>query len=296
MPGPLPILEALFPGATARLARGAASAEAATRRALDDVAVRIGATPYLEDNVIVEVVGQPGVTKQDLYYLAMAAANGMVRRFGNLIGASNPYGKISIEYDAADHWVRASISYRWAMLAVVAGGFGPAPSIVEFADKMAVYRGPQCDVVGGDFDFKAPEAGADAVFRLPTGLPNLPFKGQTILTACPTTKTPLPQAVKEKPAPTYPGRGVGAEIPSPNPKPPGDNRSRGAVVAPKSGPTSAGPPGPFSSLPGPNPDADGAKCCDKLRALVPLVYAALTSPASDARTTYAPPTAGAEGR
>ena len=60
----------------------------------------------LDDEVVVEVTGQPGASKQSLYYLALSAANGMVRRFNALAGFQNilapAYGFLMIEYDAAD--------------------------------------------------------------------------------------------------------------------------------------------------------------------------------------------------
>lgn len=261
-----------------------------------DVLARAKVSPFLEDDVVVEVVGQPGATKQQLYYLAMATANGMVRRFGDLLGFSVPYGRIAIEYDAADHWVRAYISYKWAMMASVAGGDVGAPRINTLTDRMAVYRGPQCNVNGGDFDFKLRGDGDRApIVALPTGLPNLPFQGQPILTSCPTTPTPLPGAIDTAPPPDAPLGTVGGSIQSPNPKPPGDNRSRGSTISPTTGPGAVTNPTPFNSVPGPSVKGVGTKCCDKLRSLVPLVYAALTAASTDSKMTYPNPTDGPLG-
>lgn len=255
---------------------------------------RLKLAPTLEDDVVVEVVGQPGTSKQQLYFLALATANGIVRRFGNLVSTSSPYGKLSLTYDAHSNWVRASISYRFGMAALAADRAGPgAPIVGSLIDRMAVYRGPQCDVVGGNFDFVASMAdvpGIPASAKSPAA-PVLPLEGQPIITACPTTPTPVPRPITQNPVPSVPLGAVGPVIASPNPKPPGDNRSRGAVI---------GRPTVFEAvggapIPGPVPTADKAKCCDKLKLLIPLVFSALTSPATDANMRYAAPTAGPTG-
>lgn len=271
-----------------------------TDRLTNTVLQRMGATPTLQDEVAVQVYGDPGVTKQQLYFLALATANGIVRRFGNLFDATSPaYGEISIEYDAADHWVRASIAYKWSMAAVVADTLN-GPTIASQFERMAVYRGPQCDVVGGNFDFVSnigeavdplmPLAGRVGIptSAVSPGAPVLPLAGQPILTACPTTPTPRPASITQNPAPSVALLSPGPVIPSPNPQPPGDNRSRGCVVVPPGTPDA-------QSVPGPSPQVAKAKCCEKLRALIPLVYAALTAPASNAQLEYADPKLGPGG-
>jgi hypothetical protein len=266
------------------------------RRALGMGQRLFGIVPTLDDEVTVEVTGQPGVTKQQLYFLALATANGIVRRFGELLAGDTPaFGNLVIEYDAANHWVRCTIGYSWSMSAMNADGTGTAIGIQY--DRMAVYRGPQCDVVGGNFDFLL--KGVPGL--VPPGIPEsslspdapqLPFAGQPILTACPTTRTPTPKAITQNPAPSVAIDGTaGPPIPSPNPKPPGDNRSRGAVLGDPFSPASAG----GSAVPGPTPTASGAKCCDKLRLLIPLVYSALSSPATDSEMRYFPPAVGPTG-
>lgn len=262
------------------------------KRALDVVTGRMGLPPTLEDNVVVEVAGQPGTTKQQLYFLALATANGIVRRFGNLVSVVPAFGRLTITYDAHSNWVRCAIAYRFSMAATMADRSFPAPNVAGLVARMAVYRGPQCDVVGGNFDF-VDSSGAPGVPRSAAdpAAPVLPLAGQPIITACPTTATPIPAAITQNPVPSAPLGRVGPIIPSPNPKPPGDNRSRGAVVgAPQdAGAEGAGP------FPGPTPTADRAKCCDKVKLLVPLVFSALSSPATDADMRYPVPAAGPTG-
>lgn len=252
---------------------------------------RTGLVPTLSDRVVVEVTGQPGVTKQQLYFLALAAANGTVRRMGDLFSASPSFGQLAIEYDAADHWVRCTLHYRWSMSATIATGAGAGRIIGDNMDRMAVYRGPSCDVVGGPLDFGTNTTDVPGIPNPTAKAPDLPFRGQPVLTPCPKTKTPNPKPINVNPAPTATTTDPGGEIDSPNPKPPGDNRSRGAVIRSPTDPTSAG----GTPVPGPTPTAAGAKCCDKLRLLIPLVYAALSGPATNSETTYPTPTPGATG-
>lgn len=250
-------------------------------------------SPQLEDEVTVEVVGQPGATKQELYFLALAAANGMVRRFNRPAGLNSlvfpAFGAIMIEYDAADHWVRATIRYRWSTIAAAAGS-STLPRPGNFFDNLAVYRGPQCNVVGDNFDFVSPLLpGIPASSVDPAQAPILPFDNQMILTGCPTTRRPTPAPITQPPAPDAPlAGGAGVEIPSPNPKPPGDNRSRGAVVRPGSG-------GESTAVTGSAGTGDKIKCCPKTLELIPLVYAALSDPATFADMNFVGPTPGPEG-
>jgi hypothetical protein len=243
--------------------------------------------PMLEDEVVVEVVGQPGAQKNELYYLALAAANGVVRRFGNIFQinpiAPPSYAALAIEYDAADHWVRCYLKYAVGMTSISVRPFAAGPPVVGNArnfDNLAVYRGPQCDVVGGNFDF------VDTL-PLPTGIPTsprdgapqLPFEGQMILTSCPRSAAPNPAAMTQNPPPSQPLSATAGPVgDSVNPKPPGDNRSRGAVVA-------AG----ASQNPGPH------QSCAKTLKLIPLAFAALTDPGSLAKEMFTPPTAGPTG-
>lgn len=268
--------------------------------------------PTIQDEVVVEVVGQPGASKRELYYLAMAAANGIVKRRQPLLQL-NPFlppsaASLMIEYDAADHWIRCSLTYRsaavqgigtavpagiraavvdaaeTALSALVPGGAFAAfviglTIIPNFFNTSAVYRGPQCDVVGEQSNFVSllpPLPGIPVGVGL--GSPNLPWAGRPILTSCPTTVDPRPiPGIAEAPVPSTPLANPGGPIiPSPNPKPVGDNRSRGAVVGPPASPGGTGPDG----------------CCPKTMLLVELVSAALTDPGSDGFETWAPPAVG----
>jgi hypothetical protein len=270
--------------------------------------------PSLEDEATVEVVGQPGASKKQLYFLALSAAFALAKRFDPNIAGKYilpPPGMLMIEYDAAGNWVRATVRYKTSMLFVAAldlvgksftqigiGGVIKRPPI----ESMPVYAGPKCDVVGESFQFTQnvpPAAGLGllgligvtdpATFALNlagAGIPSsskdsfapkLPFEGKTILTPC---------AQVIDPNPAVQGAG-GATIPSPNPKPPGDNRSRGAVVTAGG---SAAPSAPASA----NPTADTC-FLSKSMALIPLVFSALSDPGSLSDQVFTPPTAGPLG-
>lgn len=262
-----------------------------TRRILDST----GLVATLNDEVTVEVTGQPGVTKQQLYFCALATANGIVRRFGDILAATPTYGTLMIEYDASANWVRCTIAYRWSMLANNAfgavGADGKPLAIGSLFSRMAVYRGPACAVVGAPFDFTGGIIGMPNSSESP-GAPNLPLRGDTILSSCPRVIQPTPSPITQNPVPTAPLIIAGPEIAATNPKPPGDNRSRGSVMVPEAGPGSVTGGVP---VPGPPPTSSEGHCCVSLRALVPLIYASLTSPASNAKTTYPLPTPGPTG-
>ncbi len=144
-----------------------------------------------------------------------------------------------------------------------------------------VYRGPQCNVVGGNFDFVSDILpGLPNSSRVEDGAPALPFDKQMILTPCPTTEEPRPASIVQLPVRDYPLIRSGSVITSPNPKPIGDNRSRGAVVTPKSD--------------NPQPQEPG-KCCDINLLLVPLVFSALSAPATNSDMRFVAPTDGPRG-
>lgn len=237
--------------------------------------------PQLDDQVVVEVQGQPGSSKQELYYLALAAANGVVRRYQPLLvrNPANPptMAVLGIEYDAADSWVRCTIHYRVGTLGM-AIETGARASKDRF-DTLQVYRGPQHQIVGGSFDFRS---------TVLPGVPNeegpqLPWANRVIVTGCPTVQQPVVAPITQAPAPSeniIPTVGIN----SPNPKPPGDNRSRGAVYT--ADPTTSLTSGGANAALG---------ACPKELSLVQLVFSALTDPGSDSNTTWEPPAQGPLG-
>lgn len=259
--------------------------------------------PILMDEVSVRVEGQPGASKQELYYLALAAANGVVRRIQPIGGLLPPTvqptaASLRIEYDAADHWVIATISYRSSTVRantrITPAGTSAAPiNYAAFVNQLAVYRGPQCEVVGGKFDF------IEDSFSL-AGIPGtdgqvapiLPFQNRVILTGCPETQEPRPAPITQAPPPT-PNVIPTQTIDSPNPKPTGDNRSRGAVVTKSSSFDATLSTGstPASGVNG----SESVKCCEKTLSLVELVFAALTDPGSTDRQTWVAPVQGPRG-
>lgn len=279
--------------------------------------------PHLEDEATVEVVGQPGASKKQLYFLALSAAFALVKRIDPQVNGKYllpPPGMIMVEYDAADHWVRATIRYKTALWQAAAADiitqitspfdtiknffFGGAKAITgkvgapSGADlsNLPVYAGPKCDVVGSTFDYTGLVAAAANGIVIPginvLGIPasstdppapQLPFAGKTILTPCAQVQDPNPAL----------GGSGGAVIDSPNPKPPGDNRSRGAVV-------SGGPPGSTAVLSSGGASTGGVlgqdECCiNKSMALIPLVFAALSDPGSYGDEVFVPPTSGPLG-
>ena len=259
--------------------------------------------PQLEDEVTVEVTGQPGHDKQQLYFLALAAANGEVRKINTFTNIIAPcYGMLMVEFDQASNWVRVTMRFKTSMLAANAGlrTIPTLPRVGSFYDNLVVYRGPSCEVVGDDFDFTdetiftpgIPDSSLSP--DAPNGPNGLPFKAQVIVTTCPTTTPPVPVQIFQSPVSTATKANNGPAIPSPNPKPPGDNRSRGAIIVP--GPPTASPP-PQSGFGG---ITNGlftpvVPCCPKTLALIPLVFAALSAPATDSQMRFDSPVQGPTG-
>lgn len=218
----------------------------------------VGLSPKLEDEVTVEVLGQPGSTKRELYRLAMATGFGLVRRFDVAQKLSLPPGMMMIEYDAADHWVRFTLRYKTSILtAAPAKGIGPLdlPTTV-------VFNGPEDQVVGGAFNFTTKQQ--DENGNVAEGIPKLTFTGRTILSSYSAVINPDPA--------TLPG--LGQFIPSPNPKPQGDNRSRGSALA---------------------PNQTGFESSKISNWLIPLVFSNLSKPGTINNMQYLPPTSGATG-
>lgn len=299
-------------------------------------------TPTLEDEVVVEVIGQPGATKQQLYFLALAAASSVVRQIAPLSPAiafiSPSAGMLMIEYDAADNWVRATLKYQSGMAVNYAASLTNALPGNLF-DQLAVYRGPPCNLNGAPFGFVASisntgkkifgDALSAGVTRTAATLilgpvlaladiigtigipadstsasaPQLPFAGQPILSTCPTTPTPIPRPITQSQVPDTVLGIVGPTIPSPNPKPPGDNRSRGAIPTPTasaivSGVVSGGATSGTSEVVGTATGVSGSStpdgtCCNISLTLIPLVFAALSAPATNASMTFPNPVPGA---
>ncbi len=279
--------------------------------------------PVLDDEVVVEVTGQPGADKQQLYFLALATANSLVRNRGGLLQL-NPfqpaaYGALQIEYDAAANWVRCTLSYRTGTLGAgdagdvrvgvlpglesILSGVPIIAGVVGFPfDTMVVYRGPACDVVGNTFGFVSPLLPGIPLSSKSPGAPQLPFVGRTILTGCPTVVAPVPAA---NTTPKVPSGDLvpNTTIPTPNPKPPGDNRSRGVIkgaIVPPVSPgvsTSLNSGGPTAATTPMTPGSGGAAymtgttpgCCPGVNLLIPLVFAALSDPGGVASESFPAP-------
>jgi hypothetical protein len=208
-------------------------------------------TPHLEDEVTVEVIGQPGARKSDLYYLALNTAYGLARPGVSGIPLLPAPGLVMIEYDAADNWVRATLRYRVGIIDLVTTGFANIPSFLirkvlgnppamtaaGAAFALPLISGPPETVIGGE---------PRLPFLGPLNVPfpkGLPFTGKPVLTTYAKTLDP-------NPAVRTPGI-----IDSANPQPSGDGRSRGSIGAPTLGDLTA-------------------------NYLVPMIFAALTDPGS----------------
>ena len=277
-----------------------AVAGAAAMRALPFVGAAVDEVkkliPRLEDEVVVTVVGQPGAKKAQLYYLALAAACGLVRRYDGKAGQIDPApGMLAVEYDAASNYVKVTLRYNTNLLSAFVviqdtdltatigagaaqqvkdyeaqqgnqGGSTPVLPLKAFKE-LVVYSGPRDDVVGREFNFTGiPGLG---LFARTFGSPQLPWVGRTILTTAPQCQEPIPGF----------GPNTGSIVPTPDPKPPGDNRSRGAVVSSTN---------PLQTAPGTFANATAL--------LIPMVFAALTDPGGSSLEGFPAPISGPTGR
>lgn len=175
--------------------------------------------PKLEDEVTVEVLGQPGSNKKQLYYLAMAAAYGLARPGGALRFLGTPPSLLMCEYDAADSWVRLTLRYK---IGVMDFALKPIGTLTVITSGLPVISGPKDEVEGGRAQLPLPGFLPDAITQAPVFKPTLEFTGKVILTTAGVCITPDPAA------------NGGNTIYTPNPRPPGDTRSRGAVQNPNS--------------------------------------------------------------
>lgn len=249
-------------------------------------------SPSLEDGVVVEIVGQPGSSKQQLYLLALATANGIVRRRADLTAfdpfSAPRFGLLKIDYDAASNWVRCTLQYKIGLFGLSAGGPSSPGSTIRY-DQLAVYNGPQCDVVGMPMNFVSDVLPGIPKSSVSSGVPKLPFVGKTILTTCPTVRNPAPTVENNPPPDSGPLTGPTDQIPTPNPKPPGDNRSRGRAIDVATGPAGSIIP-PYTKG---QPQLDN--CCPMALNLVQLVMTALTDPGSEGSIMFNPPIQGPTG-
>lgn len=234
-------------------------------------------TPKLEDEVTVEVIGQPGATKKNLYFLALSTAYGLARPGTLARFLTPPPSLLMLEYDAADNWVRVTVKYKVGVLdfanqaignTALLGPFSVALNVAavfgaaQLVAQMPILNGPSPVVVGATpvipFSFlnvPLPVAGVpNPLNPIPTVNQNI---GRVIL-------TDEESVVVDNQA-----------IPTPNPKPSGDFRSRGSVKFSGRRPYLNG--FPVGSEPPTN------------EYLVPLVFAALSAPGSTNLTTFTPP-------
>lgn len=224
-------------------------------------------SPKLEDEATVEIIGEPGSTKRQLYFLALNTAFGLCRpgaRARDVGGIPTGYtpspALVLLEYDAADNWVRCTVRYKVGMLtpsgtSIPITGFS---GIRDLINESRVLNGPDHFVEGGSPILPIP------VFALPIDGASK-FINRTILTSAGAVIDPDPAG---------PAGGAAKVISSPNPKPPGDNRSRGAAQR-RYG------------------DGSNAVIQDWL---IPMVFTALSDPGSRDLVLFEGPISGALGK
>lgn len=253
--------------------------------------------PYLEEEATAEVHGKPGSKLKDLYHVALAACFGMIRRIDALQWMSPPPGMVMIEYSIEEGWVRATVKARTSLASstyedIVRGKgsawsrwivtpaielnpwwvYGrnfindlqndPTPTASDTPLRVfqkPVFVGPPETINGAPWGFSGAFATGLPTTATANGAPRLEFEGRTILTRSPTCINPDPSLPADNPN----------VIGSPNPRPAGDNRSRGSIP-----------------IPGGNGNA---------QALASLVFSALTNPGSADLLTYPQPKSGPLG-
>lgn len=256
--------------------------------------------PRLEDEVVVTIHGQPGAKKSELYLLALATASSLVRRYDGTFGQTDPApGMIAVEYDAASNWIRCTLRYNTSMAAAVKAfdgnqvltavreakgqqvadqvgkyqqGNGSAPDAggkqSSMFSELVVYSGPRDEVQGENLNFTGSLPGMPTSVTA-KGLPQIPWVGRTILTTAPKCVEPIPGT----------GPIAGNVIQTPDPKPPGDNRSRGAIISSTN---------PLLTAPGAFTNATAL--------LIPMVFASLTDPGGSSLEGFPPPQPGPTGQ
>jgi hypothetical protein len=247
--------------------------------------------PYLEEEATVEVHGKPGSKLNDLYFLGLATAFGMCKRIDALAWASPPTGLLMVECDYADNWVRVTLRQTVSLMSAAAessvgglwekvkrygtwvannfdelAGAGrpeplpPAPGTRELPIiQKPIMKGLPETIIGHPWSLTGEYIPGIPANATSVGVPKFDFEGRTILTRSPTCIDPNP---------ALPVNNTSV-IGSPNPKPAGDNRSRGAI------PISGG---------------DG-----KQIALAALVFSALSNPGSANEMLFPQPTSGPKG-
>ncbi|VTR92151.1 unnamed protein product [Gemmata massiliana] len=188
--------------------------------------------PFLEDEATVTVHLSPKGTRRDGYFLAAALGFSLVRRYDILAFNSPPPGMIMIVYDAASNAVQFTVRYRTCMTT------GAIVNAERMFSELPVYTGPTEIFAGEAWNFissgipgvpdpgagggvaggQAGFAGALAALRAQAQVPKLPFAKHGILARSGTTLDPNPL--------NAPGNNW---VESPNPRPSGDQRSRGTL-------------------------------------------------------------------
>lgn len=208
-----------------------------------------GNTPKLEDEVTVEIVGQPGSNKRTLFQMAMSTAFGIARPGAASGPFAVPPALVMVEYDASSDWVRVTLRYKVGVLNFLGGinVLNPNASI----NALRALFGTAPVVRGPAGSFRA-------------GIPFVPFGPFNIR---PEAGNPFINTIPLTENATWftPG---GAVISTPNPKPPGDNRSRGAI-----------------------PDRTGlvGGSDNPVMQLIPLMFSALSAPGSVNLQVITPP-------
>ncbi len=234
-------------------------------------------TPKLEDEVVVEVLGEPGASKRTLYFLALSTAYGLARPNALARFFTPPPSLLMLEYDAADHWVRVTVKYKVGALDFVnqglGNGFAGAVSgtflgpvggaITGIISSVGTTLGPAGLLAGMPILNGPPDTVVGVTPAIPFSFLNIPFPG-TLSANNPFIGASI--LTNDKTVVVN-----NQSIPTPNPKPSGDSRSRGSV----------------------EPNTAGTRSVEKY--LVPLVFAALSAPGSQNDLIFTPPQQGPGG-
>ncbi len=163
--------------------------------------------PTLVQEADIVVTGAPHAKRQDMYWLAVSTAFGMISNF-TITGALLPKGLIMMEYNAEQNHVRfycKQIS-TWAQVWYSLKSGDP---FGRFTTKL--FGGPQDITVGGKWEWwDRATPGIPGVPGSVTGFGKLGWEGEPILVKTPTYISP-----------------AAGELISYNPHPAGDDQSRG---------------------------------------------------------------------
>jgi hypothetical protein len=178
----------------------------------------------IQDEVTVTVWGGPNSVRSKLYHLAASIGFGLVQRLGPVSVDIPAPGSVTIQYDAADNYVTFHLRYSNTLAVILATTQLPGrPAAADLFERLPVLSGPEHETIGGEWNFTGPGVGGPLVALpgIPTpvlGMAGAGTAGHVLLTKNPTSPEPNPTAAP----------GANAPLPTLNPRPYADHRSRGS--------------------------------------------------------------------